>query len=115
MSRMVGSTFGVAVMGAIVTTVGKSKLDQSLPHVPAAQRNAIASALGSGAAPAATRSSPQILLAVSEGVSSSALGSGLVVGALRDAGRRDRGLDPDPEIWRPAACARASSPAGEEP
>jgi hypothetical protein len=80
MSRMVGSTFGVAVMGAIVTTVGKSKLDQSLPHVPIAQRNAIANALGSGAAPGG-HGSPQVLLAVQKAFVS-ALGSGLVVGAL---------------------------------
>ncbi len=55
MSRMVGSTFGVAVMGAIVTTVGRSKLNQSLPQLPATQRNAIVSGLGSGATGAGTR------------------------------------------------------------
>ena len=38
MSRMVGSTFGVAVMGALVTTIGRSKIDSSLPHLPAATR-----------------------------------------------------------------------------
>ena len=48
MSRMVGSTFGVAVMGALVTTIGGSKIDSSLPHVPAATRDAITNALGSG-------------------------------------------------------------------
>jgi len=50
MSRMVGSTFGVAVMGALVTTVGRSKLNSSLPQIPAAAREKIVSALGSGAA-----------------------------------------------------------------
>ena len=35
MSRMVGGTFGVAVMGALVTAIGKSKIDQGLPHLPA--------------------------------------------------------------------------------
>ena len=38
MSRMVGGTFGVAVMGALVTTIGRSKIDSLLPHVPAATR-----------------------------------------------------------------------------
>jgi len=46
MSRMVGSTFGVAIMGALVTTIGRSKVDQSLPHVPAATRAKIAESLG---------------------------------------------------------------------
>src|SRR5690348_14076068 len=48
MIRMVGSTFGVAVMGALVATIGRSKIDSGLPHVPAATRSAIANALGSG-------------------------------------------------------------------
>jgi EmrB/QacA subfamily drug resistance transporter len=80
MSRMVGSTFGVAVMGAIVTTVGRSKINQSLPHLPAAQRNQIVSALGSGSAPAGHHSSPQIFAAV-ERAFVSALGSGFTIGA----------------------------------
>jgi EmrB/QacA subfamily drug resistance transporter len=79
MSRMVGSTFGVAVMGAIVTTVGRSKLDQSLPHVPTAQRSAIANALGSGSAPKG-HSSPHIAAAV-EHAFVSATSIGFEVGA----------------------------------
>ncbi|HEV7495770.1 MFS transporter, partial [Baekduia sp.] len=39
MSRMLGGTFGVAVMGALVTTIGKSDLNSSLPHVAAATRS----------------------------------------------------------------------------
>jgi EmrB/QacA subfamily drug resistance transporter len=53
MSRMVGGTFGVAAMGALVTGLGKSKLDELLPHVPAGQRQQIADGLGSGGAQAA--------------------------------------------------------------
>jgi EmrB/QacA subfamily drug resistance transporter len=79
MSRMVGSTFGVAVMGAIVTTVGRSKLDQSLPNLPAAQRSTIVSALGSGAAPHG-HSSPQIFAAVEQAFVA-ALRSGFLIGA----------------------------------
>ena len=39
MSRMVGSTFGVAVMGALVTAIGRSKIDSGLPHVAASTRD----------------------------------------------------------------------------
>jgi EmrB/QacA subfamily drug resistance transporter len=51
MNRMVGGTFGVAVLGAMVATLGGSKLDQLLPGVPAAVRSRLAAGLGSGAAP----------------------------------------------------------------
>jgi hypothetical protein len=80
MSRMVGSTFGVAVMGAIVTTVGRSKLDQSLPHLPAGLRSSIVSALGSGGG-AGAHGSPHIVAAVEQAFVS-ALSTGFVVGAV---------------------------------
>jgi MFS family permease len=48
MSRMVGGTFGVAVLGALIAVVGRSKLDELLPAVPAGQRDALASSLGGG-------------------------------------------------------------------
>jgi EmrB/QacA subfamily drug resistance transporter len=51
MNRMLGGTFGVAVLGAMVATLGRSKIDQLLPHVPDAARARIADGLGSGAAP----------------------------------------------------------------
>jgi hypothetical protein len=51
MNRMVGGTFGVAVLGAMVATLGRSKLDSLLPSVPASTRGQLAEALGSGAAP----------------------------------------------------------------
>lgn len=50
MSRMVGGTFGVAVLGALVAAIGRSKLDELLPSVPAGQRAALADGLGSGGA-----------------------------------------------------------------
>ncbi|MEA2306028.1 MAG: hypothetical protein QOH43_3308 [Solirubrobacteraceae bacterium] len=50
MSRMVGGTFGVAVLGALVTAVGRSKLDQLLPDVPASTRAQLAESLGGGGA-----------------------------------------------------------------
>jgi EmrB/QacA subfamily drug resistance transporter len=50
MSRMVGGTFGVAVMGALITGLGKSKLDQLLPAVPDGRRHDLAESLGAGGA-----------------------------------------------------------------
>jgi hypothetical protein len=50
MSRMVGGTFGVAAMGALITGLGKSKLDDLLPALPAGQRQQVADSLGAGGA-----------------------------------------------------------------
>ncbi|MDE3132442.1 MAG: MFS transporter [Acidobacteriota bacterium] len=79
-SRMVGSTFGVAVMGAIVTTIGRSKLDQSLPRLPAATRSRIASALGSGGIPGGHAS--RTVVSAVEHAFVSALSTGLVICSL---------------------------------
>ena len=49
MTRMVGSTFGVAALGAIIATVGRSQLTERLPEVSAAQRGRLVDLLGSGA------------------------------------------------------------------
>ena len=51
MNRMVGGTFGVAVLGAMVSTLGGSKLAELLPGVPAAARARLTAGLGSGAVP----------------------------------------------------------------
>jgi EmrB/QacA subfamily drug resistance transporter len=48
MSRMVGGTFGVAVLGALVSTLGRAKIDQLLPSVAAAHRAQLAESLGAG-------------------------------------------------------------------
>jgi MFS family permease len=80
MSRMVGGTFGVAVMGALVTVIGRSKIDSALPHVPAATRGAIVNSLGGGGSSAAAHGSPQIAATV-EHAFVSALGTGLTIGA----------------------------------
>jgi EmrB/QacA subfamily drug resistance transporter len=48
MSRMVGGTFGVAVLGALVSTLGRSKIDQLLPAVGSGLRARLADSLGSG-------------------------------------------------------------------
>src|SRR5207302_11118385 len=79
-SRMVGSAFGVATMGALVTTIGRSKIDSSLPHLSAAARGTIASGLTSGGTAPGHHASPQVVAAVREAFVS-ALGIGLTVGA----------------------------------
>jgi len=48
MNRMVGGTFGVAVLGAMVATLGRSKIDQLLPSLSGASRARVADSLGSG-------------------------------------------------------------------
>jgi EmrB/QacA subfamily drug resistance transporter len=49
MNRMVGGTFGVAVLGALVATLGRSKVDTLLPQVPSSARAKLTESLGSGA------------------------------------------------------------------
>jgi EmrB/QacA subfamily drug resistance transporter len=78
MSRMVGGTVGLAVMGALVATIGRSRLDSSLPQLPAAVRAKLASALGSGVAPTG-HASPHVVDAVNHAFVS-ALAAGLRVG-----------------------------------
>jgi EmrB/QacA subfamily drug resistance transporter len=50
MSRMVGGTFGVAVMGALVSALGRSHLQTLLPGLSGAQRSQLADRLGAGGA-----------------------------------------------------------------
>jgi EmrB/QacA subfamily drug resistance transporter len=76
MWRMVGGTFGVAVMGALITGLGKSKLDQLLPAVPNGQRQNLAEALGAGG----TRVGGQVGHAVQQAYVY-ALNDGLRIGA----------------------------------
>ena len=84
MSRMVGGTFGVAVMGALVAAIGRSNLDSSLPHVPAATRATIANSLGSGGS-ISGHVSHQIVSATNDAFVA-ALGTGLTVSAIVAAG-----------------------------
>jgi len=48
MSRMVGGTFGVAAMGALVTGLGKGRLDSLLPNLSESARSKLADSLGAG-------------------------------------------------------------------
>jgi hypothetical protein len=49
MFRMVGGTFGVAALGALVASVGRSDLASSLPAVTGAARDRLVEGLGSNA------------------------------------------------------------------
>jgi EmrB/QacA subfamily drug resistance transporter len=79
MSRMVGGTFGVAAIGALVTTVGRDKLDALLPGTPAAARDSLAQGLGAGVVPG--DASREVAAAVREAFVSS-LSIGLTVGTV---------------------------------
>jgi EmrB/QacA subfamily drug resistance transporter len=50
MSRMVGGTFGVAAMGALITGLGRSRIDDLLPALGDGRRQALADSLGAGGA-----------------------------------------------------------------
>ena len=62
MTRMVGGTFGVAALGALVAAVGRHDLAQSLPNVP--ERRARSSSTRS--APARRAGAPGHVRAASE-------------------------------------------------
>jgi EmrB/QacA subfamily drug resistance transporter len=78
MSRMVGVTFGVAAMGALVAALGRSRLEQLLPGLPAGRREAMVQALGGGST--GGHVSPRVADAMREAYVY-ALGNGLRVGA----------------------------------
>jgi EmrB/QacA subfamily drug resistance transporter len=65
MSRMVGGTFGVAALGALVAALGRSKLQTLLPALPSGRRQALVDALGSGGGGSAG-GSPQVADAMRE-------------------------------------------------
>ena len=79
MSRMVGGTFGVAVMGAVVSAIGRSKINQQLPQLPAATRASIANSLGGGGLPA--QHAPAQIAETVRAAFVSALGTGLLIGS----------------------------------
>jgi EmrB/QacA subfamily drug resistance transporter len=78
MSRMVGGTFGVAALGALIAGVGRQDLERSLPHVAGTARDRLVDGLGSGAglehAPAAIQSAAGSAFV-------DALGTGLTISA----------------------------------
>jgi len=79
MFRMVGGTFGVAALGALVSSVGRHDLERSLPAVPDAARERLAEGLGSGAG--LHGASPQVADAARTAFVD-ALGTGLTISAI---------------------------------
>ncbi len=79
MSRMVGGTFGVAVMGALIATLGRSKIDDSLPQLPAHSRGALANSLGAGGG--SGHGLPANVVSAVHEAFVSALGTGLAISA----------------------------------
>jgi hypothetical protein len=114
MIRMVGSTFGVAVMGALVATIGRSQIDSGLPHLPASTRSAIANALGSVGGSASGHHAPTQVVSVVRDAFVSALGTGLTVSAaatLLGAVVAWKLIAP---MIKPPVAADAPAPAGDE-
>jgi hypothetical protein len=54
MSRMVGGSFGVAAMGALITGLGDHRLGRLLPELSSSARAKLAESLGAGAGTGAT-------------------------------------------------------------
>jgi hypothetical protein len=81
MSRMVGGTFGVAIMGALVAAIGRSKIDSKLPQLPTQTRAAIANSLTGGGATSGHHTPAGTVSAVHEAFIS-ALGTGLTIGGV---------------------------------
>jgi MFS family permease len=79
MFRMVGGTFGVAALGALVAAVGRHDLEQSLPNVPAGTRDALVEGLGSGAG---IEGAPQQVVTATQSAFVDALGTGLTISAI---------------------------------
>jgi EmrB/QacA subfamily drug resistance transporter len=76
MTRMVGGTFGVAALGALVAAIGRHDLAQSLPSVPHDTREKLVEALG-GRLPDATAQ----IRDASQQAFVDALGTGLTIAA----------------------------------
>jgi len=81
MSRMVGGTFGVAVVGAIIAAVGQSKLDAKLPGLPAGTRSKLAEGIGQGGAGGASHPLPPGVTQVLRDAFVSSLSTGLLIGS----------------------------------
>jgi EmrB/QacA subfamily drug resistance transporter len=77
MTRMVGGTLGVAVIGALVSSLGRSKLSELLPQATSGQLDKLSDALGSGAG-------AHVLAGIERAMNLAyvdALGTGLIVAA----------------------------------
>jgi hypothetical protein len=81
MTRMVGGTFGVAALGALVAAIGRHDLARSLPQVPHATREQLVDGLGSGG----VAHVPPAIEAATNQAFVDALGTGLTIAAAATA------------------------------
>jgi hypothetical protein len=79
MSRMVGGTFGVAALGALIAGVGRSDLERSLPSVTGTARDKLVEGLGSSSG--VERASSAVQSATGSAFVD-ALGTGLTISAV---------------------------------
>jgi MFS family permease len=82
MTRMVGGTFGVAALGALVAAMGRHDLAQSLPQVPHNVREQLVDGLGSGGVGSNV---PAAIRAATNQAFVDALGTGLTIAAAATA------------------------------
>jgi EmrB/QacA subfamily drug resistance transporter len=78
MSRMVGGTFGVAALGALVAAIGRADLAESLPNTSTAVRERLVDGLGTGAG---LENAPAQVQSAAGHAFVDALGTGLTVSA----------------------------------
>jgi hypothetical protein len=76
---MVGGTFGVAALGALVASVGRHDLERSLPGVSEVTRERLAEGLGSGAG---LNGAPPRVVDAAQAAFVDALGTGLTISAI---------------------------------
>jgi EmrB/QacA subfamily drug resistance transporter len=79
MFRMVGGTFGVAALGALVSSVGRHDHERSLPAVPEGARERLAEGLGSGGG---LHDAPPRVVDAAHAAFVDALGTGLTISAI---------------------------------
>jgi EmrB/QacA subfamily drug resistance transporter len=79
MVRMVGGTFGVAALGALVAAIGRHDLVRALPQLPSGARERLVDGLGSGAGLAGA---PGQVKAAATQAFVDALGTGLTLAAI---------------------------------
>jgi EmrB/QacA subfamily drug resistance transporter len=84
MSRMVGGTFGVAALGALVATVGRADIEDSLPGLPADARERVVEGLGGSSA--ALDGAPDVVVQAAHAAFVDALAMGLTVASVATLG-----------------------------
>jgi EmrB/QacA subfamily drug resistance transporter len=78
MFRMIGGTFGVAALGALVAAIGRHDLERALPQVPESARDRLVDGLGSGAG---LERAPERVVDAAHAAFVDALGTGLAISA----------------------------------